>query len=251
MTEIDILKKCTVDGLIVRLPDGKLDRKLYDKVAAALNLIGGKWTGGKTQGFVFKEDPTDLLEDIAGGEKRNLKKEFQFFGTSPELSDEIVFQAQIKPWHTMLEPSAGQGAIIEAVFRYGFESHHPVDYCELMKLNVNILEKKIDAGLKAQYIFDNFLKLEGSHKWDRIIANPPFNKNQDIDHVKKMYEVLADGGRIVTITSTHWKNSTNKKETEFRDWLDKIGAEKKEIPAGAFKSSGTNVATMMLIIDKQ
>lgn len=43
----DILQQCTVDGNIVRLPDVKLERKDYLEVAKALQLIGGKWKGGK------------------------------------------------------------------------------------------------------------------------------------------------------------------------------------------------------------
>ena len=38
-------------------------------------------------------------------------------------------------------------------------------------------------------------------KYDRIIANPPFTKNQDIDHVMQMWNFLKPGGRIVSIMS--------------------------------------------------
>ncbi len=65
MNKTEILQKCTVDGNIVRLPEGQLDRKLYQEVAKALELIGGKWKGGKVMGFVFPTDPTELLEQIA------------------------------------------------------------------------------------------------------------------------------------------------------------------------------------------
>jgi hypothetical protein len=77
-TKEDILSKCTVDGNIVKLPEDQLERKLYLEVAKSLNLIGGKWKGGKVQGFVFLTDPTELLSEIANGGDRNLKKEFQF-----------------------------------------------------------------------------------------------------------------------------------------------------------------------------
>jgi hypothetical protein len=67
MTKIDVLKKCIVDGNVIRLPEGQLNRKLYQDVAKALELIGGKWKGGKVFGFVFQSDPTELLAQIAGG----------------------------------------------------------------------------------------------------------------------------------------------------------------------------------------
>lgn len=85
---------------------------------------------------------------------------------------------------------------------------------------------------------------------DRKIANPPFSKNQDIDHIRKMYECLKVGGRIVTIASKHWQISTNKKEAAFSEWLDKLDAEIIDVEAGEFKESGTSIATCIIVIDK-
>jgi hypothetical protein len=65
------------------------------EVKNKLELIGGKWKGGKVGGFVFQEDPTDMLEQIANGENRKLKKEFQFFATPDELADKLVELADI------------------------------------------------------------------------------------------------------------------------------------------------------------
>jgi hypothetical protein len=45
MTKEEVLQNCTVEGTVVKLPEGQLDRKLYQEVAKALELIGGKWKG--------------------------------------------------------------------------------------------------------------------------------------------------------------------------------------------------------------
>lgn len=58
---LKILQKCAVEGLIVRIPDELLDRNIYTEVKGHLELIGGKWKGGKTKGFIFEEDPAELL----------------------------------------------------------------------------------------------------------------------------------------------------------------------------------------------
>jgi len=239
----EILQKCTVEGNVVKLPPGQLDRKIYQDVAKSLELIGGKWVGRKTMGFVFKEDPTDLLAQIASGEKRNLKKEFQFFGTPDSLAPEMVMYAGITDQCVVLEPSAGQGAIIKAIHRA-----HPrkrVNYCELMDVNRSILSDMKDTWFAGS----DFLKLY-DQQFDRIIANPPFSKNQDIDHIRKMYDVLKPGGRIVTISSQHWKYASGKKEKAFEKWLDDLEASVNGIDAGAFAESGTKVATFLIIIDK-
>jgi predicted RNA methylase len=242
---IETLKNSKVEGLTVKLPEGHLDRKIYLEVKQKLELIGGKWKGGKTMGFVFMEDPTTLLNEVASGQNRNLKKEFQFFATPDELADQLVnraFECYRKDYCSILEPSAGQGAIIKAIQRKS-EAHKV--YCfEAMSVNKLFLDKLENVN----FLGEDFLTC--TDKFDLIIANPPFSKNQDIDHVNKMWECLNPGGRIVSITSKHWQTSSNKKETDFKRFLDEKGALIDEIDMGAFKESGTMVGGLIVIIDK-
>ncbi len=258
MNKEEVLNQCTVVGNVVKLPIEKIDSKVYAQVKKALTDIGGSWKGGKIFGFVFTNDPTDLLAEVAGGKKRNIKKEFQFYATPDELADELVEFAEIKDGMTILEPSAGQGAVIKAVYRAfprtmkggNDNSIVTVDYCELMEDNQNILSKEIDGG-RTSFIGADFLKLKNStKKYDRIIANPPFNKNQDITHIREMYNHLKKGGRLVSIASIHWKLSKNKTETEFKNWLKKVQATIHDVEKGRFKSSGTGTATCIIIINK-
>jgi phospholipid N-methyltransferase len=253
-TKEEVLNACVIDGLIVRLPAEQLDRKLYMEVAKSIELIGGKWKGGKVAGFVFQSDPTDLFEQICNGEKRNLKKEYQFFATPDNLADTLVQYAGIKEGDEVLEPSAGQGAIISAIKK---RVKCNIYYCELMPINIDILNKKhsditFSNADFLEYVVEYNKNFSGSKGvFDKIVANPPFTKNQDIDHVKAMFDVLKAGGRMVSMMSTHWQNCDNKKETEFRAWLDDKNASIVEVEAGAFKESGTNIKTVIVIIDKR
>ena len=242
-TKQEVLQNCTIEGNVVKLPNLQLDRKLYQEVAKALELIGGKWKGGKVFGFVFATDPTDLLEEIANGEKRNLKKEFQFFATPEKLANKLVYLADPKPHDTILEPSAGQGAIIKAINKV---CNVVPDCFELMDVNTVILKK---SGLQFNLIGADFFEHDGKI-YSKIIANPPFSKNQDIDHLKEMYKCLSPGGRLVCITSESWVNGTQKKQVEFKNWLDEIEAEVIDIEKGAFKESGTAVGGKIVIINK-
>lgn len=73
----------------------------------------------------------------------------------------------------------------------------------------------------------------------KVILNPPYTKNQDIKHVLHALENwLAPGGRIVAIMpdKPHPK-------------LDKYNPVEYKLGAGAFKQSGTNVATKIVVID--
>jgi hypothetical protein len=71
------------------------------------------------------------------------------------------------------------------------------------------------------------------------------------DHLKEMYECLARGGRLVCITSESWVNGSQKKQVEFKNWLDEIEAEVIDIEKGAFKESGTAVGGKIVIINKE
>ncbi len=240
----EILKQCMVKENVVYLPAQKLDRKIYQEVAKQLNLIGGIWKGGKIGGFLFNEDPTELLAQIAEGEKRNLKKEFQFFGTPDVLAEQLVILANPKKTNKILEPSAGQGVIVNAINKYCEPSEI---FCyELMPLNQTFLNKIKNINLLG----DDFLLAPEKNKYDIIIANPPFSKNQDIEHIYKMYSLLVDKGRLVTMCSPHYQNSSNKKELAFKQWLYDINADIQDVPAGMFKESGTNIRTLIITINK-
>lgn len=242
-TKEQVLQACKVEGKVIKLPDVQLERKLYMDVANSLSLIGGKWKGGKIAGFVFHADPTDLLKQIANGEKRNLKKEFQFFGTPDVVGDDLASRLNLSESDSILEPSAGQGALVKAVNRV--LPGKKVDCYELMDVNQTIL-RKIDT---VNFLGDDFLKSPVDKKYDKIIANPPFTKNQDIDHIYAMWERLEEGGILATAASSHWLEVKGRKEVLFSDFVWANGYAE-QIPAGAFKESGTNIRTTLIVLSK-
>jgi phospholipid N-methyltransferase len=242
MDKQEILEKCTIDGLVIKLPNIILERKLYLDVSKTLELIGGKWNR-KNNGFVFSEDPSELLKEIINSKEKNLKKEYQFFSTPKIIADYMVELAEIGENHLILEPSAGQGAIIESVLRKCKNAN--IFAIEMMPTNSIILSKKGFA-----HELGDFLKIPNQPIYDRIIANPPFSKNQDIDHIKHMYSLLKYNGILVSISSTHWEKSNNRKEKEFRNWLKSVDAKIEKIDSGSFKESGTNVASNIIKIKK-
>lgn len=242
-TKEEVLKGCIVEGTIIKLPNVQLDRNIYQDVAKALQKIGGKWKGGKVGGFVFDTDPTELLSEISNGIERNIKKEYQFFATPEGLADYLVELADLDNDDSILEPSAGQGAIIKAINNVCLAIP---DCYELMENNRTFLN---NSDLHFNLIGDDFLT-HSLVKYDKIIANPPFSKNQDIEHLMKMYEYLEDGGRLVCITSESWVDGKQKKQIAFRKWLDDVNAQILTIDKGSFKDSGTLVGGRIIVINK-
>ncbi len=237
----EILRQCRIDSNRLYLPDIQFDRKTYLAVAQKLELIGGKWNR-KAKGFIFEQNPEELLSDIQNGENRNLKKEYQFFETPEDLAKELVDFIPLKGSlneQTVLEPSAGRGAIVRMINKLRPELK--VYHCELMSLN-----QKMFNG-NSTFLQSDFLTLPEDKKYDVIVANPPFNMNQDIDHFYKMTKIAEK--RVISVMSNHWKNSSNKKETEFREFVAANNMQVIDIEAGRFKESGTMISSCILVYD--
>lgn len=237
----EILLQCTVENNTVKLPGIQLERVQYLDVKKQLELIGGKWKGGKVQGFVFPNNPSELLSQVANGEKRNFKKEYQFFETPERLADWLVELADIKDLDAILEPSAGRGAIVKAIHR-AYPGVTIFGY-ELMDINLSFLT----ALSGFELLGSDFLQ-ECDALFDVIIANPPFSKNQDIDHINHMFRHLKPGGRLVSVASKHWQFAKGKKEKAFREWIEEIEAEVFDVSGGEFKESGTMIETCIIRI---
>jgi hypothetical protein len=238
----EVLQKVKINNNQIKLPNIQLDRKEYMDIKKELEKIGGKWKGGKTSAFVFNINPKDRLEEILKGKKINIKQDFQFFETPSELVKKIIQLGEITPEHSILEPSAGQGAIIEQLNQI---TDKQISFYEALDDNLCVM---LDKNLNSFYKGTDFL--QNKEKFDRIIANPPFKNNQDIDHLKHMYNSLKKNGIVVCITSTQWVYGKQTKQIQFRNWLNQINAEIIDVEEGAFKTSGTNIPTKIIKIKK-
>ena len=244
MNAIDIINLCEVFDQEVRFPKIQFDKKTYSEVKLLLENAGGKWVGNKTQAFVFPFNPNRVINELKSGNKINLQQDYQFFETPDEIADWLILLAGgIKVSDTVLEPSAGRGSLIRAIHRSCPESI--IDCFELMPENKEFLLKYKNIRLLGY----DFTK-ECKKTYSKIIANPPFSKNQDIDHVKIMYDCLLTGGTLAAITSQHWQIGQEKKCIDFRNWLNLIGAQIYNIESGQFKKSGTTIPTTAIIITK-
>ena len=241
----EIIKDCTIaDGNVIRLPNIQLERADYMKVKKLFESNGGKWKGGKTQGFVFDSDAKSILARLQGGDTSNRKKNFQFFETPADIAHKLAVRlGDVEPTHRILEPSAGRGALIKAVLEEWPEQ--TVDCYELIEENREELAKIPNARLLGNDFWEAEVGM-----YDKIIANPPFANNQDIKHVTKMWEHLADGGQMAVIMGCHWQFASDKPSKAFRSFVESVDHDITVLPKGTFKSSGTDVESMMIVFWK-
>ena len=155
----------------------------------------------------------------------------QLFPTPSGLAAQMV--KGTGPGDSVLEPSAGTGALLAAlppgVITTAVEINH-----ELARL--------LDAG---RVVCSDFLECTELGLFDWVIANPPFTQNQDVRHIRHMWDFVKPGGRLVTLSSVAW---TFGAQVAFREWLDEIDAETSEIERGTF--SGTDVPAMLIHASK-
>src|SRR5262249_10806030 len=117
----------------------------------------------------------------------------QLFPTPPELADHMVELADIRAGQTILEPSAGTGALLEALPRKPLA-------CGLTLVEMN---RSLCDGLTAKgyhSICADFLECNGElGTFDRVVMNPPFANGQDITHIQHALAKLKPGGRLVAL----------------------------------------------------
>ena len=70
--------------------------------------------------------------------------------------------------------------------------------------------------------------------------NPPFERGADIEHLRHAFAKLAPGGRLVAICANGPRQ---------REELGEVCSEWIDLPAGSFKQQGTNVNSVIVVID--
>lgn len=237
---LQILNEHTkIEGNSLKLTCGQLERKTYLGVNKVLEAIGGKWNR-KTQTHVFDGEVEDRLERVLLTGRVDIPKSenFGYFPTPKHIVEEILEYAEIDVGMSILEPSAGQGHILDEI-----KTECELTVIETLPMNVEVLQKK-----GYQVINQDFLTYSG-RKFDRIVMNPPFAKLADVKHILHAWELLKDGGILVSIGSSGIIFRQEKLYKELRDIIEEFG-KLKQLPEESFKVSGTSVNTVILKLEK-
>lgn len=226
----DILGRSTCRGNLLYLPPERLDRKTYDAVNKALMAAGGKWST-KAQAHIFDGDPRPKLGlMLKTGVAVDEKKKYQAFFTPPVLAAKVAGMADVDG-RTVLEPSAGRGSLADACLAAGAER------VECVELNPDSAAKLRVKGYPT--VEGDFLALTPK-SYTRIVMNPPFAKDQDVNHVAHALRFLVTGGVLVAIMLA------NTSRLRFAALVSGLDYDIEEVPAGAFQESGTPIATIIL-----
>lgn len=218
----------------VFITDGK-DHKRPEPVEAKpqMTMRSAPDPAPKTHRVIRTIDPAiELRKSLAAGVQIAVAP--TLFPTPPALAARMVELASIDHGNRVLEPSAGTGAILDAL--------PGVDVCETTAVEIDaaIVRGVLTAHEGAhKLVCVDFLEWPGEPgKFDRIIMNPPFNGGADIKHIEHARTLLKPGGRIVALCANGPRQ--NEKLKPLADFWE-------ELPAGTF--AGTQVRAALLVIE--
>lgn len=235
--------------------------RAYELAAARIERSGGYYDAGTDTGQPAKDTPdflafwSLLTIDTQDAVDEKLRRDIAvlqfakipgYFPTPGAVITDMVMAADLpRTSAKVLEPSAGSGAILDHLRRFypGLE----VDCIERNITLCNILRGKGYAPTEG-----HFLEIDPRPEYDYVLMNPPFERQQDMHHVSQAYEWLKPTGILVAIMSGSTMHRTDRLSLAFQDWIKKLGkhATITDLPADAFKPSGTGVATIMVRIYK-
>lgn len=222
-----------------RIPDWELLKRV-------MVALGGAWKSGgrgKPGGFRFPDDldAAELVRIAKETGEITDPKAAEFFATPKELAALVAERADLSFNNSVLEPSAGHGALALAV-----RARQPEARIVCVEALSDSCKRLREHGFDI--IQDDFMTLspEQLGTFDRVVMNPPFSKRQDIQHVRHAYKFLAPGGVLVAIMSAGVKYREDNLAKEFRAFVAANQGQIWDNPEGSFLESGTGVRTVMV-----
>lgn len=163
---------------------------------------------------------------------------WNLFQTPPELAARLA--GIFTTFGRTLEPSAGLGRLYRAV-----RAVNPS--CQITLVDIapdccGELYRITEGDGAAQLVTGDFLTMGEDRlgRFDSIIMNPPFQRGADIRHINHARTLLAPGGRLVALCAAGPRQRAQLQPAA-SDWI--------ELPAGSFKSEGTNVNAAVVVFD--
>jgi hypothetical protein len=195
----------------------------------------------------FEKAKTHYFAIPKNTKKRSNREGVDYFPTPEPLGLKMVEWAGLKSNESVLEPSAGHGAIA----RYFPEDTHRT----LVEQENELASKAALRAPGARIVVDRFENLNLVNKYDAIVMNPPFGVRGKtaIEHVQKAVKHLANGGRIVALipdgAGMERLNSFSDSDEWTREGLLLIA--NIALPSVTFERAGTGVRGRVVIIEKQ
>ncbi len=255
-----VLARCTWSSNVLTLPAEDLDRPVWEAVHAV--LTGMDATGGSRKGqpYRFASDRrADLEAFIAGGPAPKPERTTMGWVRTPDaLAADVVARfvnVQNLPDRVrVLEPSAGDGALVRAVTAAvpGAVEVTVVEPNPERFHRVNKLPSVVSwhNGTLEEYVSRH---TPGAPGFDLVVMNPPYSVPGKpylwAEHLELAWGMLADGGQLVAIVPISAAREPRGKAGKVLEMLGP-GIHIEALPQRSFRESGTDFDTCVLTVVK-
>lgn len=196
-------------------------------------------TEAKAEGLAELRPRFERLADPASAPRA--VQAWQLFQTPPNVADLAVGMLGPLDGCRVLEPSAGLGRLYRAVRKASTSCE-----CVLVEIAPDCaaeLYRETEGDDHTRLVQADFLECDAQRLgglFDRIVMNPPFKMGRDIKHINHARGLLSPGGRLVSLCGAGPRQQA-KLQTECDHWHP--------LPAGSFRTEGTNVETAIVVFE--
>ena len=243
---VAVLAQATTAGDELRLV-GKLDRSVYARVSKVIELVGGKWDRRRGAHVFADKAALAAIKPILVAGLLTLPPDLGWFPTPTPLAVDLVRMAGVGRGSRVLEPSAGEGAIVAPLLATGAQVHA----VEIEPKRHAMLRALMGDPVPVRCQRDDFMARASEPVFDAVVMNPPFApRSTDVAHVRHAFDFLAGGGRLVAVMSAGTVYRVDRRTADLRDLVHGLGGSITPLPDDSFKGSGTGVSTVVVTLTK-
>lgn len=218
-------------------PTEKLTRSEYQEYKKLVESLRGKWNKYRNL-HLFGYNPQAAIEEVLAKRLLPAKNPYDYFPTPPPVIDELLlgvdlaqvddsgkfifpladydndFWYRIKSGWNILDPSAGDGAILSATRdRYPEASYYAYEIDPFRRMVLK------DKGFTV--LGSDFLEAQTDIRFHNIIMNPPFTTQGDrkvyIEHIETAFKLLTPNGILSSVVPAGAFYRTLQRDRDFRN----------------------------------
>lgn len=221
--------------------------EVCEKLAEIFELLGGKPVDTLRKSFSF-DRPIDYDRLTGVGETGEHEASIteRFFETPDWVIDRMIALVGGNMVGVVLEPSAGNGAILRRVIghRCAFIAY------EINKERANALREEF--GEKAAVVNLDFMGVyDGAFLVDYVLMAPPLDELRDISHIMHAATFLNVVGKLVAVASGEAVNGPSKESQVFREFLAENNAAVEPLPLYGDMSVLPGVQAYIVLVDRE
>ncbi|WP_405183605.1 class I SAM-dependent methyltransferase (plasmid) [Nocardia sp. NBC_01377] len=249
---LNILAQSRIEENRLFLPK-QLSPADYKKVNSVIETMGGRWSR-REQAHVFpNDDPAEIIAaTMATGKTPNTDRKVleAFFATPEGLARHVTAGAHsglaaLEAGAHVLEPSAGDGALVRAILEANPDVHVTAVEPDHERAAAIGRDPRVTVVVSS---FEQFAAT-ASRQFAVVVMNPPFalpgRPTAWMDHLYAAWDLLIDGGQLLAIAPGNYTFRTDRKYRAMRELITAHG-DYEELSSNSFAASGTQVDSVFL-----